>query len=62
MIKKMKTTTITKGQIVIPKEIRKDCFKEGSKVVILAFNDRIELRPPEYIEEKLGCALLSEAV
>ena len=61
MIKDMKTATINKGQITIPKEVRTAQFSEGSKVIILSFNDRIELRPVTYVEEKLGPALLSEA-
>jgi len=58
----MKTATITgKGQVAIPKELRKSKeFREGAKVVILAFNDRIELRPLKQISEKLFTAIASE--
>jgi len=56
----IKTGTITsKGQIVIPKNIRKS-FKEGTKVAILAYDDRIELRPLDTVEETLSCAFASE--
>ena len=43
----MKTAKITeKGQIAIPKDIRKlEGFKQGSKVAILAYKNRIEIRP-----------------
>lgn len=59
----MRTVTVTeKGQIAIPKEIRKQAnFKEGSKMVILAFKDRIELRPIKQLEGMLT-ALASEKV
>jgi AbrB family looped-hinge helix DNA binding protein len=58
----MKTATITdKGQIAIPKELRESKeFKEGAKVVILAFSDRIELRPLKQISDKLFTAIASE--
>ncbi|MEM3374176.1 MAG: AbrB/MazE/SpoVT family DNA-binding domain-containing protein [Candidatus Woesearchaeota archaeon] len=56
----IKTATITeKGQIAIPKEIRKR-FKIGSKVAIISFEDRIELRPLEIINEKIFTAIASE--
>ena len=49
----MKTAKITeKGQIAIPKDIRKlEGFEQGSKIAILAFKDRIELRPLKKINE-----------
>ena len=58
----VKTAKITeKGQIAIPKDIRDiEGFKEGSKVAILAFEDRIELRPMNQINEKMFTALASE--
>lgn len=58
----IKTTKITsKGQIAIPKDIReKEGFTEGMKVAILAFEDRIELRPLSQINEKMFTALASE--
>lgn len=58
----MRSATITsKGQIAIPKEIRNiGGFKEGSKIAILAFEDRIELRPLKQFSKKLATALASE--
>ena len=58
----VKTAKITeKGQIAIPKDIRDlEGFKEGTKVAILAFEDRIELRPMNQINEKMFTALASE--
>lgn len=36
----------SKGQIVIPASVRqKEGFKSGQKVAVLAFDDRVELRP-----------------
>ena len=58
----VKTAKITeKGQISIPKDIRDlGGFKEGTKVTILAFDDRVELRPMNQINEKMFTALASE--
>jgi len=58
----MKSVTITeKGQIAIPKELRKNKeFKNGSKLVVLSFGDRIEIRPITKISESLQNSLLSE--
>ena len=60
----MKSGTITrKGQISIPKRIRDiEGFKEGAKVAILAYDDRIELRPMEQVEESMQTAFASEKV
>ena len=58
----IKTVKITeKGQIAIPKDIRDmEGFKVGSKIAILAFEDRIELRAMEQVSEKMFTALASE--
>ena len=60
----MKTVKITgKGQIAIPRDIRKHKgFEEGSKICIIVYGDRIELRPIEQVDEKLSTALASEKV
>jgi len=60
----MKSVTITKkGQIAIPKDIREiEGFTEGSKVAILAYEDRIELRPLKQVNERMFTALASEKV
>ena len=46
-IKEIKTVTITeKGQICIPITARNlDGFKEGSKISIIVYNNKVELRP-----------------
>lgn len=51
----MRTVTVTdKGQIAIPKDIRKlKGFKSGEKLAILAFKDRIELRPLSQVDSIL---------
>ena len=58
----VKTATITdKGQISIPKDIREiEGFTEGSKIAILAFEDRIELRPIKQVSDSMFTALASE--
>jgi AbrB family looped-hinge helix DNA binding protein len=57
----MKTITITeRGQIALPKEVRRGKFSNGKKVVVLTFEDKIELRPIEHVNEKLLNTLLSE--
>lgn len=60
----MRTATITgKGQISIPKDIRdQGNFEIGSKVAIVTFDDRIEIRPLREFNEKLFPALASEYV
>ena len=60
----MKSGTITsKGQISIPKRIRDiEGFKEGAKIAILAYDDRIELRSMEQVEESMQTAFASEKV
>jgi AbrB family looped-hinge helix DNA binding protein len=58
----IKTVTITeKGQIAIPKDMRElGGFSIGSKIALLTFNDRIELRPMKQISKKMFSALASE--
>ena len=60
----MRTGTITrKGQISIPKRIREiEGFSEGSKIVMLAYDDRIELRSMKQIDERMHTALASENI
>ena len=60
----VKSATITeKGQIAIPKDIRKvKGFKKGSKIVILTFENHIELRPMNQISERIATAVASEKV
>lgn len=58
---KMETATITeKGQIAIPQDIREiEGFKIGDKIAILAFEDRIELRPLKKVNKSFA-SLASE--
>ena len=58
----MKTAKVTgKGQIAIPKDMRDiEGFKEGTKIAILAYDDRIELRPMHQINEKMFTAYTSQ--
>jgi AbrB family looped-hinge helix DNA binding protein len=60
----MRTATITrKGQISIPKRIRDiEGFREGSKIVMFAYDDRIELRSMKQIDERMHTALASENI
>jgi len=62
MLTEIKTVTITeKGQIVIPKSIRKlNGLNVGNKIAILTFEDRIELRPLSKISERMETAFASE--
>ena len=63
-IKEIKTVKITgKGQICIPSEVRSmNGFKEGSKISIIVYKDRIELRPLKTMNEAAMAALASEKV
>ena len=58
----MRTMKITgKGQIAIPKDIRAiEGFKEGAKVALLAFEDRVELRSLKQFNEQMFALLASE--
>lgn len=60
-IKEIKTATITqKGQICIPNTARTLAgFKEGTKVSILVYQNRVEIRPLK--KTKLNDALLCMA-
>ena len=63
-IKDIRTATITqKGQIWIPNVARSLAgFKEGTKISVIVFDDRVELRPlkKEKMSEALLCMLASE--
>ena len=57
----MKTAKITeKGQIAIPKEIRSKKFKTGTKVVVIAFDNHIEIRPMKEVSKSMLTAIASE--
>lgn len=51
----LRTLTITaKGQIAIPKDVRnREGFREGDKVVLMAYEDHIEIRPVKNLERAL---------
>ncbi|MBI5872122.1 AbrB/MazE/SpoVT family DNA-binding domain-containing protein [archaeon] len=57
-IKDIRSATITqKGQICIPHIARRLAgFKEGTKISVVVFSDRVELRPLK--KEKMSGALL----
>lgn len=69
-ILEVKTAKITeKGQIAIPNDIREiEGFKTGEKIVILAYEDHVELRPLkqmkklDFSKESVQTALASEKV
>jgi len=58
-IKDIRTATITqKGQICIPNIARTLAgFKEGTKISVVVYSDRVELRPLK--KEKMSDAMLS---
>ena len=60
----IKTVTITeKGQIAIPKGIRKkEGFKVGTKIALIAFEDHVEIRSLSSFNEKMFPALATEKV
>ncbi len=63
-IREIRTVRITrKGQISIPSAVRARAgFEEGSKVNVIAYDDRVELRPmkKEKISDAMMCAIMSE--
>lgn len=58
----IKTVTITeKGQICIPNSARSlKCFKEGTKIGIIVYENKIELRPLKQIKKGMEYAIASE--
>ena len=58
-IKEIRTVRITsKGQISIPSAVRARAgFEEGAKVNVIAYDDRVELRPMK--REKISEAMLA---
>jgi len=62
-IKEIKTAKITeKGQICIPNIARINGFKEGNKIGIIVYADRVELRPLKRMSETMLSMLASEKV
>jgi len=63
-IKDIRTATLTsKGQICIPHVARNLVgFKEGTKISVIVYSDRVELKPMNKINEDMLPALISEEV
>ncbi len=63
-IKEIRTATITsKGQISIPLSVRtKAGFKEGTKISVAVYKDRVELRPMKKMSDAIIAMLASEQV
>ena len=62
MLVEIRSATITdKGQIVIPKELRKmKGFKKGEKIAIIAYENRIEIRPIGQVSTSIETYVASE--
>ena len=57
----IKNGTVTaKGQIALLKAVRRRTFKAGTKVAIMAFDDRIEVRPLHHVSTRMETAVASE--
>jgi hypothetical protein len=57
----VKSATITeKGQVSLQICIRRQKFKVGTKVAIIAYDDRIEIRPFQELKHQLETAYASE--
>ena len=65
-IREIRTVKITgKGQVSIPSAVRARAgFKEGTKVNVIAYDDRVELRPmkKEKFSESMMGYIMSEDV
>ena len=63
-IKDIRTVTLTsKGQICIPNVARNLVgFKKGTKISVIVYSDRVELKPMNKINEDMLPALISEEV
>ena len=63
-IQEIRTATITsKGQVCIPNIARTlKGFKEGSKINIIVYKDKVELRPMKKVSDAMMAMLASEQV
>lgn len=63
-IKEIRTVTITsKGQVCIPNMARTlEGFKEGSKISVIVYSDKVELRPMKEMNDIMFAMLASEKV
>ena len=63
-IKEIRTVTITsKGQVCIPNIARTlDGFREGSKISVIVYSDKIELIPIKKMSDAMFAMLTSEEV
>lgn len=63
-IKEIRTAKITdKGQICIPNVARTlDGFKTGSKVSIIVYDDKVEIKPLKKMSDAMFAMLASEEV
>ncbi|PIN95310.1 AbrB family transcriptional regulator [Candidatus Pacearchaeota archaeon CG10_big_fil_rev_8_21_14_0_10_30_48] len=63
-IREIRTVKITrKGQVSIPSAVRaKAGFEEGAKINVIAYDDRVELRPMKKgkLSEATMCYIMSE--
>ena len=63
-IKEIRTVKITdKGQVCIPKEAREMAgFEEGSKISLIVYDNKVELRPMKKTSDAMFSMLASEYV
>lgn len=63
-IKEIRTIKITeKGQVCIPREARDIAgFEEGSKVNLIVYSDKVEIRPMKKMSDAMFAMLASEEV
>jgi len=62
-IQEIKTVKITeKGQICIPSDARTNGFQEGSKISVIVYKNKIELRPLKKVGEAMMSMIASERV
>ncbi len=63
-IREIRTIKITeKGQVCIPREARDLAgFEEGSKVNLIVYPDRVEIRPMKKMSDAMMAMLASEKV
>lgn len=61
-IKEIRTAKITgKGQICIPNAARAlDGFQTGSKVSVIVYNDKVEIKPLKTVSDAMFAMLASE--
>ncbi len=53
-------TVTSEGKVTIPSSFIEKHLKDQDEIAVLVYDDHIEIRPLDYLEERFGCAIASE--